>query len=102
MFRAPFYRSRVSYGQIDSVEVRRDDGMNPGYVNWPVLGRTRSATGARLNVGSFGGAQASLRVSAHGGAWNVTVVFPDVATARECAERIEGFSNASPVEGVGN
>ncbi|WP_420100020.1 hypothetical protein [Corynebacterium sp.] len=84
-FRAPFYRRCVPYRQVNSVEVTKDFGLNPGLLNWPVVGRTESRRGVRLNVGG----SAALRVSARGGQENITVMFAQMAEARTCARDIE-------------
>ncbi|WP_417287491.1 hypothetical protein [Corynebacterium variabile] len=47
-----FYRRSIPVGQIDSVTVAPDDGMNHGLLNWPVTGRATSPAGVRLNLGA--------------------------------------------------
>jgi hypothetical protein len=93
-FTAPFYRRAVPVESIDSVELIRDNGLNPGLVNWPVVGRTESRGGVRLNLGG----SAALEVAAGQGTQRITTVFEDMATAKACARDIED-ARAS-VEGI--
>lgn len=84
-FTAPFYRRDVPLERIDGVDLLRDNGLNPGLVNWPVVGRTDSPSGVRLNLGG----SAALQVTAGDGDQKITTVFRDRATARACARDIE-------------
>lgn len=84
-FTAPFYGLDVPLERIDRVELLRDNGLNPGLVNWPVVGRTESPAGVRLNLGG----SAALRVTVGGGAQKITTVFRDTATAQACARDLE-------------
>ena len=78
-----FYRRSIPVGQIDSVTVAPDDGMNHGLLNWPVTGRATSPAGVRLNLG--GSAALQIRTTA-GERYNV--VFPTNAEALECRDAI--------------
>lgn len=92
-FTAPLYRREIPVGSIDSVVLTRDNGLNPGLVNWPVVGRTGSRGGVRLNLGG----SAALQVTAGQGTQRVTTVFHDMATARACARDIEDARTSSKI-----
>jgi hypothetical protein len=78
-----FYRRSISVGQIDSVTVAPDDGMNHGLLNWPVTGKATSPDGVRLNLG--GSAALQIRTTA----WErYNVVFATNADALACRDAI--------------
>lgn len=78
-----FYRRSIPVGQIDSVTVAPDDGMNHGLLNWPVTGRAASPDGVRLNLGG----SAALRIRTTAGE-RYNVVFDTNAGALECRDAI--------------
>ncbi|CAM5438754.1 hypothetical protein [Corynebacterium variabile] len=76
-----FYRRSIPAGQIDSVTVAPDDGMNHVLLNWQVTGRATSLDGVRLNLG--GSVALQIRTMA-GERYNV--VFPTNADALACRD----------------
>lgn len=50
MLSGPFWKRSLQLGELHSVEVSGDSGMNPGLVNWPVVSLERG-TLVRLNMG---------------------------------------------------
>ena len=83
-----FYRRSMPVGQIDSVTVAPDDGMNHGLLNWPVTGRATSPDGVRLNLG--GSAALQIRTK-EGERYNV--VFATNADALACRDAIIAVSH---------
>lgn len=78
-----FYRRSIPVGQIDTVTVAPDDGMNHSLLNWPVTGRAVSPAGVRLNLG--GSAALQIRTTV-GERYNV--VFATNTEALECRNAI--------------
>ncbi|WP_313511870.1 hypothetical protein [Corynebacterium variabile] len=78
-----FYRRSIPVGQIDSVTVAPDDGMNHGLLNWPFTGRPSSPDGVRLNLGGSAALQISTTV---GERYNI--VFATNADALTCRDAI--------------
>lgn len=78
-----FYRRSIPAGQIDSVTVAPDDGMNHVLLNWQVTGRATSLDGVRLNLG--GSVALQIRTMA-GERYNV--VFPTNADALACRDAV--------------
>lgn len=76
-----FYRRSIPVGQIDSVTVAPDGGMNHVLLNWQVTGRATSLDGVRLNLG--GSVALQIRTMA-GERYNV--VFPTNADALACRD----------------
>jgi len=90
-----FYRRSIPVGQIDSVTVAPDDGMNHGLLNWPFTGRPSSPDGVRLNLG--GSVALQIRTMA-GERYNV--VFPtnaDALAGRDAATEVVGQPPQSAV-----
>ena len=78
--RTLFYSAELVASDITDVEVKPDDGMNPGFINWPVVGKTRSRSGIRINMGG----SAHVRFT-HGQGEQFTIVARDMDQANELA-----------------
>ena len=78
--RAPLYRRSFTAGQVSNIQVGEDPGANPGWINWPVLGRAAAPAGIRINVG--GSAKVAFTLD---DGERFTIVVADGSQAKELA-----------------